>query len=88
MGHNEFKVAICCILLPIAAICFYFGFRDFTMQEIVEMANDRCENVPNNDSGRAYCMVNYVDSYCSDNWKNKSCHEYQMKNLKKAILGE
>jgi len=88
MGHTEFKVALCFILLPIAAGCFYFGLKDFTMQEIVGMAEDKCENVPNNDSSRAYCMVNYVESYCDRNWKNEYCHEYQMKNLKKVVLGE
>ena len=84
MGHTEFKVALCFILLPIATGCFYFGLKDFTMQEIVGMAEDKCENVPNNDSSRAYCMVNYVNSYCDRNWKNEYCHEYQMKNLKKS----
>lgn len=88
MEHTEFKVALCFILLPIAATCFYFGLKDFTMQEIVEFAQDKCENVPDTDSGRAHCMVNYVDSYCAENWKNKYCHEYQMRNLKKAVAGQ
>jgi len=88
MEHTQFKITLCFILLPVAALCFYFGLKDPTMKEIVEMAENKCEGMPDSDSARAYCMVNYVDSYCTDNWKNKSCHEYQMKNLKKAILGE
>ena len=86
MEQTQFKKTLCVILLPVAALCFYFGLKDLTMREIVEMAETKCENVPNNDSGRSYCMVDYVNSYCEDNWKNKNCHEYQMKHLKKAVL--
>lgn len=83
MGHTEFKVAVTFLLLPIAAGCFYFGLKDFTMTEIVDMAQDKCDNVPSNGFTRTHCMVDYVDSYCSKNWKNEDCHEYQMKFLNK-----
>ena len=84
MAHTKFKIFLSLILLPIAALCFYFGLRDCTMEEIVDMANDKCENVPRNDFTRTYCMVSFVDSYCNDNWKNKYCHEYQMNKIIKG----
>lgn len=83
MNHTEFKITLSCILLPVAAACFYFGLKDFTMLEIVDMAEEKCENVPDTDAAKAYCMLGYVNSYCDKNWKNEYCHEYQMKNLKK-----
>jgi hypothetical protein len=88
MQQKQFKITVSLLLLPIATLCFYFGLKDPTMKEIVDMANDKCEDLPNTDSARSYCMVNYVDSYCTNNWKNKDCHEFQMRHLNKAVLGD
>ena len=84
MKHTEFKNTVAIIITPIIVSCFYFGLKEPTLEEIVEMADNKCENIPNTDSARAYCLVNYVESYCNDHWKNKFCHEYQMGKLKKG----
>lgn len=85
MNHIKFKLFISFILLPAIISCFYFGLKDPTMKEIVEMARDKCADIPATDSARVHCMINYLDTYCNENWKNKACHEYQAKNCKTDI---
>ena len=88
MEQTQFKIAVSVILLPIISLCFYFGLKELTMLEIVQLASDKCEDIPSTDSAKVYCFINYIDSYCDTNWKNKACHEYQMKTLKRVNFGE